>query len=222
MTQSKENSDAEVLIREVDEELRHDQFLVLWRQYGSLAIAAAVAVVVGVAGWQVWQSQQAKSRLSSSDRFAAAVAQLDQGKRDDSVRELSDLAKNGTDGYRMLSRFEKAEILVADNDLAGAAALYDSIAADSSVDRLYRDMAQLKSAYLGLDSKDPAQTIRQVADLTADASPWRHSAREITALAALRQGDTAKARDLLKALSDDTAAPQGLRARASELLKTLP
>jgi hypothetical protein len=217
-----ENPEAEVLFREVDEELRHDQFLDLWRKYGNLAVTAGVAVVLGVAGWQIWQSQQTKSRLASSDRFSSAVALIDQGKRDDGIRELDDLAKNGTAGYRLLSRFEQAEVLVANNDPAGAAAKYDSIAADKSADRLYRDMATVKSAYLTLDAKDPEQTIKQVADLTADASPWRHSAREITALAEIRRGDMAKARDLLKSISDDQSAPQGMRARASEVLKTLP
>lgn len=222
MTQSSDNPDAELLIREVNEELRHDQFLVMWRKYGSLAAAAAVAIILGVAGWQIWQAQQDKSRLASSDRFVAALAMLDQGKRDDALKNLDDLAKNGTSGYQVLSRFEKAEVLVVDNDITGAIALYNSIAADSSVDPIYRNMATLKSAYLGLDTKDPALTISQVSELTAEASPWRHSAREITALAAIRQGDTEKARVLLKTVSDDPSAPQGLRARASELLKTLP
>lgn len=217
-----QNPDAEVLFREVDEELRHDQFLDMWRKYGNLAVVAGVAVIIGVAGWQIWQGQQTKSRLASSDRFAAAVALIDQGKADDGARDLVDLAKTGTAGYRLLSRFEQAEMLVAKKDAKGAAAVYDSIAADKSADPLYRDMAVVKSAYLTLDAKDPAQTIDQVAGLTADSSPWRHSAREITALAEIRKGDTAKARDLLKSVADDQSAPQGMRARASEVLKTLP
>jgi hypothetical protein len=54
--------------------------------------------------------------------------------------------------------------------------------------------------------------------LAVESSPWRHSAREILALVAVRRGDAAKAADLYRKIADDQAAPQGLRARAAEML----
>ncbi|MCI0431731.1 MAG: hypothetical protein L0210_14465 [Rhodospirillales bacterium] len=53
-------------------------------------------------------------------------------------------------------------------------------------------------------------------------SPWRFSALELTALAELHAGNTARARTLLLSLADDAAAPSGLRGRAAELVATLP
>ncbi len=52
----------DTLIREVDEELRRDRMRKLWRQGGPWVIAAAVAVVLVVAGyegWTWWQKTQA-------------------------------------------------------------------------------------------------------------------------------------------------------------------
>jgi hypothetical protein len=51
--------------------------------------------------------------------------------------------------------------------------------------------------------------------------PWRHSARELAGLIALKAGDTPKARDLFKKIADDLGAPQGMRARAAQLLAVL-
>ena len=58
-------------------------------------------------------------------------------------------------------------------------------------------------------------------DISADASPWRHSAREVMALVAIKQGDTAQAKTLLKALSENHTAPAGVRKRAVILLARL-
>ena len=45
----------ESLFREVDEEVRQDQFKKLWTLYGSYFTALAVAVVLAVAGFKGWQ-----------------------------------------------------------------------------------------------------------------------------------------------------------------------
>ena len=43
------------IIREVDEELRRENWEILWKKYGKLAVAAAVALVLGTAGVVGWR-----------------------------------------------------------------------------------------------------------------------------------------------------------------------
>ncbi|MEE8534520.1 MAG: hypothetical protein V3S45_00650, partial [Kiloniellales bacterium] len=57
--------------------------------------------------------------------------------------------------------------------------------------------------------------------LTADANPWRHSAREISAVLAFRSGDREKAVELFTGLAKDASAPEGIRARAGEMLAAI-
>jgi hypothetical protein len=211
---------ADLLIQEVDEELRHDQFNLLWKKYGNLAAAAAVALVLAVTGWQGWQAWDGKQRQASSLRYAEAAAQSEQGKRDEAAQVLADLSKDGTAGYRILADLKRANLREAAGDHAGASTLYHALAERGGVDALYRDIARLKAAYLDLDGSDPAQVEKLVEPLTQETSPWRHSAREVLALAALKRGDDAKAAELFRKLADDIAAPQGIRARAAEMLAT--
>ena len=75
---------------------------------------------------------------------------------------------------------------------------------------------QLEQAQTSYDAA--AAVAKEVAPLTAKGDPWRYSAREITALAALKEGDRAKAVSLFTALSSAADAPQGLRARAAEMV----
>lgn len=217
MTTKNDDASADLLIREVDDELRHEQMQQLWRKYGSVAVAAAVALVLSVAGWQGWNTWQAKQRQQSGASFTAAIQALEQGKRDDALAALGKVAADGSAGYQVLADMKLADIKLAGGDRDGAVALYERVAA-SSADEVYRDLARLKAAYLKLDGTEPAAVEKMVEKLALESSPWRHSAREVLALAAAKRGDEAKAAELFRKIADDPAAPQGVRARAAEML----
>lgn len=217
MTQKHDDPTADLLIKEVDEELRQEQLSKLWNKYGNLIIAGAVVLVLAVAGVQAWKSWQAKERQAASARFSAAIAQARQGQADPAAEALAKMA-DAPEGYQVLAELKRAELRQAAGDNAGAIAIYEQVAGRSGLDDVYRNLARLKAAYLKLDAADPAEVERAMEPLAVESSPWRHSAREILALVATKRGDQAKAADLFRKIADDPAAPQGLRARAAEML----
>ncbi len=218
MSQKHDETTANLLIDEIEEDLRHERYANIWKKYAAFFSAAAVIIVVAVVGWQIWRAWTHEQRRHSSVRYEAAMTLLGQGKTHEAATELAELAKNGSSGYRLLARFQQAEMKVHAGDLKDASALYHAIAADGGVDRIYRGMALIKAGYLDLSIKPPAIVAKEVAPLTAKGDPWRYSAREITALAALKEGDRAKAVSLFTALSSAAGAPQGLRARAAQMV----
>lgn len=217
MTTKNDDASAELLIREVDEELRHEQLEKLWKKHGNLAVGGALALVLAVAGWQGWNAWQTRQRAEAGGKFTAAMQALQQGNRDEALAQLGKVAAEGTAGYQTLADFKLADLKLAAGERDAAIALFDRIA-NGSGDEIYRDMAKLKAAYLKLDTAEPSAVEASVAPLAAESSPWRHSAREIQALAALKRGDTARATELFGKIADDPAAPQGVRARAAEML----
>lgn len=217
MTKNTDDAAGELLIKEVDEELRQDQLNDLWKRHGNLLVGAAVALVLGVAGWQGWTAWQTKQNQAASRQYSEAQQLIEKGKAAEANEILAKITAEGTSGYRLLAGMEQAGQRLKAGDVAGAAALYDSLAADSGIDDLYRDLARLKAAYLKLDSGDAAAIAKSVESLAVESSPWRHSAREIQALAALKQGDGAKAADIYRKLAEDPAAPQGIKGRAAEM-----
>ena len=219
---STQNDDAatDLLIKEVDEDLRQENLEKLWKRYGNLVVGASVALVLAVAANQGWHAWTAREKLKSSTQFSEASRLVEQGKKDDAAAILGKLAADGTSGYRILAELKLADLKQQTGDYSAAAALYEKIASGSG-DETYRASAKLKAAYLKLDGADAASVEAMVQPLAVESSPWRHSAREVLALAALKAGDQPKAKDLFAKLADDTAAPQGLRARAAEMLAVL-
>jgi len=89
------------IIREVDEELRRENFEKLWRKYGSYALGLAALIVLGVAGYYKWQdytAHQRETRAVQYDKALQLAASADPG----APAALQDLAA-GNDGYAALA-----------------------------------------------------------------------------------------------------------------------
>lgn len=208
------------IIREVDEEIRRENWQKLWKRYGKFVFGAAVgavAVTAAVVGWRAFDKDQ---RLKQGSNFAAAVATAESsGSLSASADAMAALAENAAAGYAMLAGFREAMLRAEVGEREAAITLYDALAEDDSVEPMFRDLAVLYSVRVQTDTGDAATLIARLAPLTAEDGDWRYSARELTALLHLRVGDMAAARETFQLLADDLLAPEGLRARAAEMLR---
>jgi hypothetical protein len=208
------------IFREIDEELRRDNLLKLWSRYGRYIIAVAVVVLVAAGGILAWRDHQLSERRGQSTRYASALTLERDGKDAEAAKMFAAIAEEGG-GYATLAAFEDAEFLAKSGDSKGAVAAYDRLAGAGDLDPAFRELAVLFSVMHGIPDTDPLLTVSRLAPLTAAGNPWRPTALELTAVARLRSGDKSGAVNLYKALADDLAAPQGLRARAAEMAAAL-
>jgi len=208
------------IFQEVDEDLRRDRLAKLWKLYGSYVIGAALALVVATGAYVAWQNYRVKQLMAEGDSFVEALVMRGNGQTREAADAFAALAARTNDGYGTLARFNQAAILAQRGDAGEAVKIYDALAA-SAPDAALRDLAALSSISLSLESVDPAELQSRLAPIAKPDNPLRYSARELSALVALRAGDKAKARDLFKELSGDETAPSGIRTRAEEMLKAL-
>lgn len=208
------------IFREIDEELRRENFLKLWSRYGKYVLIVVVLAVAIAGAIVAWREHQASERRAQSGRYSAALALVREGKNADAAKLFAGLAQEGG-GYGLLASFEEAELLAKSGDRKGAIVAYDNLAGSSGIDREFRDLAVLLSAMHGLPDGDPKIAVERLQRLTENGNPWRASALELTAAAKLKGGDRNGARDTYKTLADDQSAPQRLRARAAEMAAAL-
>ncbi len=212
----------EGILREIDEELRQDQFALLWKKYGKFFLGVAAIIIATVAGYKGWESYDISSRGQQGERFATSLRLAQEGNEQEALDALKAFSAEAGTGYQMLSGFKAAALMADQGDAAGATAAYDKLVDDNSLQSVYRDLAVLLGAVQRLNAgEDTVALTTRLAPLSADDNPWRHSARELMAILADQSGDKTKARELFKALSEDQAAPQGIRQRAGEMLAAL-
>ena len=207
------------LFREIDEDLRQERYAKLWKRYGNYIVGAVFAVVLSVAGFQGWRAYDIATRQSDGERFAAALTLAGDKQTQAAAEAFAGLAADATAGYALLARFQEAALLAKRGEPAAAA--YADLAQDPGVDAVYRDLAVSLGAFHEMNGPGAGDLSARLAPLTADGNPWRHSAKELTAMLATRAGDRTKARALFTALAADATAPQGIRARAGEMLAIL-
>jgi hypothetical protein len=211
------------IFREIDEELKQENYLRLWKKYGNHVLVGVAALIVVLAGIYGWNKYQANRRLEASDRYAQAQILAETGKREDAAALFADLAEQAGGGYGALARLQRAALRASAGDTAGAVAIYDAIANDSGLEAPLRNLATVLAVLHSLDlpQLDTAALDQRLAPLDTPEGAWRHSARELRALLAQKAGDQARAKQLYTQLADDTDAPEGIRARAAEMLAVL-
>lgn len=211
------------LIDEVEEDLRAERAKRLAQRFGGLALAAVLLLLAGVGGWQGWRWWEGRKAAAAAEAFlsAAQSAAAEGADLGAAAERFAAIAREAPSGYRTLARLRAAALLAETGQTEAALAAWEAVAADSGVEALYRDLATLLWGLHALDSADPARIAARLAPLAAPGAPWRASAREVLALAALRRNDAAEARRQFDALLADAATPQGVRERATRLLQGL-
>ncbi|MEE9545460.1 MAG: tetratricopeptide repeat protein [Rhodospirillales bacterium] len=210
------------IFREIDEELRRENYAKLWKRYGKYITAMILGLVVSVAGYQFWRNYDTNTRTALGERFATAL-NLGEGKDKQAAMDaFAGLSADAGGGYAMLARFQEAALLARNGRRAASVAAYRQLANDGGIDVLYRDLALVLGVIHEMnnpaDNADAAELSGSLAPLTADNNPWRHSAMEITALLEERAGNRRQARELFTRLGNDATAPRGVRSRANEML----
>ncbi len=207
------------IFQEVDEEVRRDQLKKLWDRYQNYVIAAVTLVILAVAGWRGYEYWQAKKAEAAGSAFEAAAALSAEGQSAEAESAFAKVAAEGTPVYRSFARLREASEL-ASRDHKAAIELYDAVANDTAVDAALRDLAGLRAGTLLIDDAQYNEARARLEPLAAPARAFRHSARELLALAAWRAGDTAGAKRWIDMMATDAETPSGIRSRI-DILRTL-
>jgi len=205
------------IFHEVDEEVRREQLNKLWQRHGKLIIAAVILIVIAVAGWRGYRWWEDRRAAETGAAFDAAAELAEQGKPAEAEAAFARIAAQGIVGYRMLARLREAET-AAERDAKAAIAAYDAIAADPALEPALRDFAGVRAGLLMLDSAPLDEITRRLEPLAEPGRAFRHTARELLALAAFKAGEGAAARKWYDAIVADAETPQNLRARVEVLM----
>ncbi|CAD7024681.1 membrane protein [Pseudorhizobium endolithicum] len=213
--------DNDSFIREVNEELRSDQFRTAWSRYGKIAIGAAVVIVLATAGYRGYEYWQEHNASQSGDRFLAALNLASEGKHDEALAAFQALEADGSGAYPVLAQMRAAAVLAERDDVAGAVQAFKAVAAEGSAPEAMRDVARLRAAWLLIDTGSYEEVSAEAEVLTGGNHALRNSAREALGLAAYKGDDMARAKEWFQAIADDATAPRNVASRAQIMLDNI-
>jgi hypothetical protein len=206
------------IFQEVDEELRRERLKKLWDRYGNYVLAAAIVVVVAIGSWRGYEWWEGKKAAESGAAFEAATTLSESGKHAEAAAAFAKLAAEGTSGYRHLARVREAAEIAQEGDAKSAVAAYDKIAADKAVGQVLQDTAALRAGTLLIDTAPFDEVRQRLEPLAAPDRTFRHTAREMLALAAWRVGDATAAKRWFDMILSDGQTPAAIRNRVEMLM----
>jgi hypothetical protein len=208
----------ESLFREVDEDVRQEQYKKLWDKFGNYFIGLCFVIVASVAGFKGYQYYQKTRSEASAIVYFDGLKNAQAGKAEDAIRALAAVDHSG---FKQLASLQAAIVLAGQGKTKEAVAAFDAIAADSTVDATLRDVAKIRAGYLLADTAKPDELLTRLGGFDKDGQVWRHAAREIFGIAAYRTGDYAMADRYMNANFTDAETPPDMRDRAQIMIQLL-
>ncbi len=211
----------EEFIREVDDELRREQALTIWKRYGRWIIALVVGGLALFGGYLWWQNDRETKLGVEGEQLSTALDDLSAGKTDAVKPQLDTLSASQSEGVAVAAKLTNAALLLSKGDNKGAAAAFGAVAADTNLDQPYRDLALVRQTAAEFDSMTPDAVIARLKPLAATGNPWFGSAGEMVGISYMRKGQNDLAAAMFGAVAKDETVPETIRSRVVQLAGTM-
>ncbi|MGI9419925.1 MAG: tetratricopeptide repeat protein [Geminicoccaceae bacterium] len=218
---SRDSGNSDEFIREVDEAVRQDRWLTVWKQYNVYIVGAALAVVIGSAAGVGWKNYQESQRAANAKELADAAELLAAEQPGEAAAAFAALAERAGGGVGVVARLRAAEAEKQAGNGDAKLALLDGLAGDGDVAPLYQRLAGLLASQEAFGAGDADMMIGELERAATPDNPWRASLIELKAIAEMKSGRTEEARATLESLLDAEDTPANLQRRAGELLQAL-
>jgi hypothetical protein len=212
---------SETFFKEVEENLRRDQFQSFFKTYAAWIAGAVVLFLAAVGGWLYWEQRQKDLSAAESEELHAVFGDIADKQMKTVPQRLDKLDDSGNDVVKGSALLAEAAIALDKNDRAAAIAKYREIAAEKGLPQAYRDLGTIRLTALEFDAIAPQQVIARLEPLAKAGNPWFGSAGEMTALAYLKQGKKTEAGRMFAAVAADRQVPRTIRSRAVQIAGTL-
>ena len=202
---------------EIDDAVRKDELKEWWNRWGTWVVAAAVAVVVAVAGLVGWRQYDVAQRAAASAAYSAALAQIGPDKAA-ALKAFEAQAQSAPAPYRSLAALIAAQLREPiDAEVAALMATAPTLTPSELT-----DLATVIAAYKAIDTPKAEEMVAKLEPLAGADRPFRLSVRELQGMLAVRKGDLKRARELWTEISKDPQVPQAAAQRAQAMLNLYP
>ena len=207
----------DAFLREVDEALREDEFLTLFKRHGKMVALGLTSGLTLLGGYLWWGSHQDNMRAEKAEQVTIAMDMLEAGKLDGAKQQLDPVVAKGGEGSKTVAQLLQAGIALQQGKKDQAAGLYAAVAADGGAPQAYRDLATLREVALRFDTMKPEDVVARLKPLALPGNPWFGSAGELLGMAYLKQGHKELAGPLFGTIARDKDTPDSLRARTRQM-----
>jgi len=204
------------ILRQIDEDLRKDKLLRIWKLYGIYIIGFILICLLSLGGYQYYQSSVHSKNEAIVEKYINAINSSDISV---SINQLIELDESSNSYIKGLAKLKRAELYFTTEKKDQALELLESISIDESLDRIIRDTALYKYLMIKLDVMDKDSYLKIIDSEHLKESKFKYLFKELKGLKLLIEGDQINSQEIFESIISDKDSPIDIRTRAEKFKK---
>ena len=204
------------ILRQVDEDLRKDRLLKIWRSYRIYIVGSILIILISLSGHQYYLSSTQSKNEAIVEQYINSINSTDVNT---SIEQLLELNESDNSFIKGLAKLKRAELYFATEDKEQAIKLLESISIDESLDQIIRDMALYKYLMIQLDTLDKDLYFEIIDSQDLNSSKFKYLFKELKALKYLIEGDRINSLEIFESIISDQNSPINLKTRSEKFIK---
>ncbi len=209
---------SEPLEDEVNEELRRQQLKSIWDRFGVYIIGFAVIIILSVGGNEIINHLNNRVSQRESKAFDNALNLIEKGNDSAGLDQLIKLTEGKT-GYKGLALFRLSSESLTNGNYQEAVDYLKKASLDKTLTNNLRVFAKIKAGLILVDNGSFSEVDVLLKEVIESGGPFSFHAKEILALALIKNGRDLEAQEIFQEIANDASAPPVLARRAEIFLR---
>jgi hypothetical protein len=209
---------SEPLEDEVNEELRRQQLKSIWDRFGVYIIGFAVLIILSVGGNEIINHLNNRVSQRESNAFDNALNLIENGNDSAGLDQLIKLTEGKT-GYKGLALFRLSSESLTNGNYREAVDYLKKASIDKTLTNNFRVFAKIKAGLILVDNGSFSEVDVLLKEVIESGGPFSFHAKEILALALIKNGRDLEAQEIFQEIANDASAPPVLARRAEIFLR---
>ncbi len=210
---------SEEFIKEVDEDIKEEKRIKLWKKLVPYVISFSLIIILFTSGFVFWKNYTRNSNQTLGDDFTAAVDLANEDDTDAALLALDRIVDKGSDGYATIAKMKKASLLIDKGLSDEGLSIYLDLERNA-VDQSFRDIATILYVLNSMDKIAPETLLKKIEPLE-NSKVWQSSALELKAFIFLKNNNKKLAKETFQSILNLKTSPSSLSTRARNMIEYL-
>ena len=202
------------IFREVDEDIRKERYINLFRKYGVYVIAIIVIIVGSLAGIQFYSGYQ----VNKNEMLFAEYINIIENNSDDTLEKLSDSGETSNIFLNGMYLLKRSDLLVASGQIDQATLLLSEAIENNNLNKIHNDVAIYKLLMINIETLSIEEIKSYQNKLISEVDAF-YLIEELIAIKFLIEGQKEDAIKKFSELSTNNSVPIEIKNRSAVFIK---
>ena len=202
------------IFREVDEDIRKERYINLFRKYGVYVIAIIVIIVGTLACIQFYSGYQ----VNKNEMLFAEYINIIENNSDDTLEKLSDSGETSNIFLNGMYLLKRSDLLVASGQIDQATLLLSEAIENNNLNKIHNDVAIYKLLMINIETLNIEEIKSYQNKLISEVDAF-YLTEELIAIKFLIEGQKEDAIKKFSELSTNNSVPIEIKNRSAVFIK---